>query len=131
MRIPQKEFTDELKRQIEYTETELQLYLEKWLLRYQPAFLQNYMVLDGGVDKEGTDPFQPDYRSSLVISISDENEELIDLQTIPIWTCERYFFGFPVAQNFPLSQGIGELLDESLEDIQEELQEYIENFLES
>ena len=130
MRFRQKEFTESLKREIEIKEMEIKGYVDNWLPRYQGLFLQEYKVLDAGIIKEGTDLFQPGYSSSLVVSICDDHEELIDVHTIPIWTCERLFLGLPVNQNLPGSRVAGELLDENLPDIKEELQAYIEDFIE-
>lgn len=129
MRFRQKEFNESLKQEIHRKEMEIIRYVESWLPRFQGLFLQEYKVLDAGVEKDGTDPFQPGYRSSLVVSICDDHGELIDLHNIPIWTCERLFLGLPVTQNLPGSRLVGDLLDEDLQDIQQELQAYIEDFI--
>ncbi|MDN7226758.1 hypothetical protein QWY15_05555 [Planococcus sp. N064] len=129
MRFRQKEFNESLKQEIHRKEMELTRYVESWLPRFQGLFLQEYKVLDAGVEKDGTDPFQPGYSSSLVVSICDDHGELIDLHNIPIWTCERLFLGLPVTQNLPGSRLVGDLLDEKLQDIQQELQAYIEDFI--
>ncbi|MBX0314874.1 hypothetical protein [Planococcus glaciei] len=129
MRFRQKEFSESLKQEIHRKEMELTRYVESWLPRFQGLFLQEYEVLDAGIEKVGTDPFHPGYSSSLVVSICDDHGELIDLHNIPIWTCERLFLGLPVTQNLPGSRLSGDLLDENLQDIQQELQAYIEDFI--
>lgn len=129
MKYRQKEFTDSLRYEIESKETELTRHIGQWLPRYQGMFLQQYKMLDAEITKEGTDPFQPGSSSSLVIAISDDSKELIDLHSIPIWTCERLFLGLPVNQKIPGSRIVGELLDENLHEINRELEEYIKDFL--
>ena len=129
MQFRQKEFTESLKQEIHRKEMELTRYVESWIPRFQDLFLQEYEVLDAGIEKVGIDLFQPGYRSSLVVNICDDHGELIDLHNIPIWTCERLFLGLPVTQNLPGSRLSGDLLDENLQDIQEELQAYIEDFI--
>jgi hypothetical protein len=131
MRFQQKEFTESLKQDIEKIEAELKRDLENWLPHYQDEFLQNYRILEAGIEKEGTDRFLPGAKSSLYIKVSDDYHELIDMHVITIWTCERYFLGIPITQHLPGSKLAGELLDLHPAQIKEELQAYIENFIQT
>ncbi|QGS68513.1 hypothetical protein CV093_08165 [Oceanobacillus sp. 143] len=93
------------------------------------VFAKKNLDFDAGFNKEGNNPFKPDYSSSVSIGIADKNGELIDLHIIKIWECERSLLGMPISKNIPGSRIIGELLDESLEEVKEELKEYIEEVL--
>ncbi|PWA11984.1 hypothetical protein DCC39_08335 [Pueribacillus theae] len=128
MKFRQKDFSEELKGKIRNTELALKSHVEKLLSSYKPIFAEKNVDFDAGFDREGNDPFQPGYRSSVSIGIS-ENDELIDLHLLKIWECDRYIVGVPTAKNIPGSKIIGELLDEPLEEVKKELKEYIEEVL--
>lgn len=129
MKYHQRDFNDELKEKIINTELALKDYIERVLSENKSVFAKKNLDFDAGFDKEGNDPFQPGYRSSISIGISDESDELIDLHLIKIWECDRYFLGIPISKNIPGSKIIGELLEESLAEVKEELKEYIEELL--
>jgi hypothetical protein len=131
MKYQQREFTEDLLENIRNTEVALKDHIGRLLLKYNPFFVKKNLDFDAGFYKEGNDPFMPEYRSSVSIGIAEENEELIDLHTINIWECNRYFFGMPTSKKIPGSKIIGELLDETIEDVKEELEEYIKDFLEN
>ncbi|AXI08820.1 hypothetical protein CUC15_07775 [Oceanobacillus zhaokaii] len=103
--------------------------MEKLLKENKSVFAKKNLDFDAGFNKEGNNPFKPDYSSSVSIGIADKNGELIDLHIIKIWECERSLLGMPISKNIPGSRIIGELLDESLEEVKEELKEYIEEVL--
>ncbi|MGM0923387.1 MAG: hypothetical protein ACQEWW_19615 [Bacillota bacterium] len=130
MRYYQKDFSEELLKTIITTEMALKGHIENLLLEYKPIFAKKNLDFDAGFYKEGNGPFMPEYNSSVSIGIAEENVEHIDLHTIKIWECNRYFLGMPNSKKIPGSKLIGELLDETIEDVKEELKEYINNFLE-
>ncbi|MDR7073540.1 hypothetical protein [Fictibacillus barbaricus] len=130
MKYQQKEFSEDLLEKIRNTEAALKDHIDRLLLKYKPVFAKKNLDFDAGFYKEGNDPFMTEYRSSISIGISEDNEELIDLHTINIWECNRYFLGMPTSKKIPGSKIIGELLDETIEDVKEELKEYINDFLE-
>ncbi|NLP52428.1 hypothetical protein [Bacillus sp. RO1] len=132
MKFHQKDFTEELKTKINNTESVLKEHNVELSKDYKSIFSKKKLILNVDFDKEGEDPFEPGYSSSLVLGVSDranKNGELMDLHRIKIWECERIFLGIPISANLPGSKIIGELLDESVEEIKEELKEYIEEFL--
>lgn len=125
MKYPEKEFTNDLKNTIKRKEIKLKSLMEKLLDENKPAFIKKGLVLEASFDREGSDPFQPGYISSISFGITDENGELIDLHTIGIWECDRYFLGMHISSNIPGSKVVGELVDETVDSIRIELQEYI------
>lgn len=129
MKYHQRDFNDELKEKIKNTELALKDHIERLLSENKSVFAKKNIDFDAGFDKEGNDPFQPGYRSSISIGISDESDEITDLHIIKIWECESYFLGMPISKNIPGSKIIGELLDESLVEVKVELKEYIEELL--
>jgi hypothetical protein len=130
MKYQQREFSEDLLEKIRNTEVALKDHIDRLLLKNKPVFVQKNLDFDAGFFKEGDDPFIPEYSSSVSIGIAEENDEVIDLHTIKIWECNRYFLGIPTSKKFPGSKIIGELLDETIEDVKEELKEYINDFLE-
>lgn len=132
MKYQQKDFTKELKIKIKNIESALKEHIEKLLNENKSVFSKKNLEFDADFNKEGDDPFNPGYSSSVAIGISDKtdkNGELIDLHIIKIWECERTLLGMPISKHIRGSKIIGELLDESLEEIKEELKEYIEEVL--
>lgn len=132
MKYQQKDFTEELKIKIKNIESALKEHIEKLLNENKSVFSKKNLEFDADFNKEGDDPFNPGYSSSVAIGISDKtdkNGELIDLHIIKIWECERTLLGMPISKHIRGSKIIGELLDESLEEIKEELKEYIEEVL--
>jgi hypothetical protein len=129
LKYHRRDFNEELKEKIENTELALKDHIERLLSENKSVFAKKNLDFDAGFDKEGNDAFQPGYRSSISIGISDESDELIDLHIIKIWECDRYFLGIPISKNVPGSKIIGELIDESLVEVKEELKEYIEGLL--
>lgn len=129
MKYHQRDFNDELKEKIKNTELALKDHIKRLLSENKSVFDKKNLDFDAGFDKEGDDPFQPGYGSSISIGISDESDEHIYLHIIKIWECDRYFLGLPISKNIPGSKIIGELLEESLVEVKEELKEYIEELL--
>jgi hypothetical protein len=132
MKYQQKDFTDELGIKIKNTELALKEHMDTLLSKNKPVFAKKNLEFDADFSREGNDPFQPGYSSSIAIGISDKNDksgELIDLHLIKIWECERSLLGMPISRNIPGSKIIGELLDETLDEVKEELKEYIEELL--
>jgi hypothetical protein len=130
MKYQQREFTEDLLEQTINIENALKDHIHDLLFKYKPVFAKKNIDFVGGLYKEGNDPFIPVYCSSISIGVAEGNGELIDLHTIKIWECNRYFLGIPTSKEFPGSKIIGELLDETIEDVKEELREYINGFLE-
>jgi hypothetical protein len=129
LRYAESQFDNELRQKIESTEIALQTHIENLLKEYKPFFSKLKLDLDAEFEREGSNPFQPGYNSSVSIGIIDIDGEVPYFRDINIWQCERFFLGLPVSINIPGSKVTGELLDESIEDIKEELKEYIEEIL--
>ncbi|MFD2992479.1 hypothetical protein ACFS5O_12610 [Fictibacillus nanhaiensis] len=129
MKYDQKEFSDELLKEIRNIETTLKDNINSLLLKYKPIFNTKNLVFDGEFHIQGDHPFTPQYVSSISIGISEEKEELIDLHTIKIWECYRSFLGMPISKRIPGSKIVGELLDETLDEVKEELKDYIADHL--
>ncbi|KAB7672066.1 hypothetical protein [Bacillus sp. B1-b2] len=129
MKYQQKDFTEELRKKIETTESSLKKHTEKLLNDYKSIFVKQNLEFDADFDKEGEDPFMPGYISSVAIVISDKNGDIIDLRIINIWECKLTLLGMRVLNNIPGSKISGELLNESFEEINEELKDYIEDVL--
>ncbi|WP_053363543.1 hypothetical protein [Bacillus sp. FJAT-27251] len=129
MRYEQVQFSDELKQRIEHTERALQSYIDALLSEYKQAFADLELEFEAGLEREGTDPFQPGYNSSVSIGIIDIDGEVPYIHFINIWQCERTFLGLPISMNIPGSKVTGEMLDETIEEIKEELKEFLEEVL--
>ncbi|ANC77555.1 hypothetical protein ABE65_012405 [Fictibacillus phosphorivorans] len=129
MKYDQKEFSEELLKEIRNIETTLKDNIDFLLLKYRPIFNTKNLVFDGEFHIQGDHPFTPQYVSSISIGISEEKEELIDLHTIKIWECYRSFLGMPISKKIPGSKIVGELLDETLEEVKEELVDCITDLL--
>ncbi|MGD6795989.1 hypothetical protein [Metabacillus indicus] len=131
MKVHQKDFSEALLTKIITAETAMKRLIERLLFENKSAFAEKKLDLHGEFYKEGNDPFLPEYSSSLLIGVSEENGELIDLHTIKIWECHRSFLGMTTSKKIPGSTISGELLDESVEDVESELVEYMSDFLEN
>ncbi len=129
MKYHQRDFNGELIEEIKDTELALKDHIERLLNEHKSVFAKKNMNFDARFDKEGNDPFQPGYCSSISIGISDESGELTDLHIIKIWECDHYFLGVPISKNIPGNKIIGELLEESFVEVKVELKEYIEELL--
>lgn len=129
MKYLQKDFSASLLEVIKNKELELKDLSKKLLEQYKSVLAQKNFNLDTSFDKEGGDPFEPGYSSYVSLGISEMNGDLIDLHTIKIWNCERYFFGIPTTKKIPGSRIIGELLDETYEEMKEEFNELIQEYL--
>lgn len=128
MKYLQRDFTPELRAKIEDTERVLKNHIELVLRENKSVFAEGN--LDLSFHREGKDPFEPGYSSSILIGAVDENGELIGLHIINIWESERIFLGLPISKNIPGSKVIGELIGESLEEVKLEIKEYMEEQLE-
>jgi hypothetical protein len=132
MKYHQRDFNEELKQKIKTIEQTLKDYAEELLSEYKPVFAKKKLKFDVGLDKNGEDPFQPGYLSSVSIGVTDEtdeSDELMDFHMIRIWECDRYFLGLLISKNIPGCKIIGELMDDSVEEIKTDLKEYIEEML--
>lgn len=129
MKYTQKQFTPELLNHIKQTEQSLGSMLEKITQLYKKKFRNIALQLESSLDREGTNPFDPGYRSSISIGISETGGDLLDLHTIVIWECQRTFLGLPTGKNIPGSKIIGELLEETIKEIKAELVEYLDEHL--
>jgi len=129
MKYTQKQFTPELLNHIKQTEQSLGSLLEKITQPYKNKFQNIALQLESSLDREGTNPFDPGYLSSLSIGIRETGGDLLDLHTIVIWECQRTFLGLPTSKNIPGSKISGELVDETIKEIKAELREYLEEHL--
>ncbi|MGG0240510.1 hypothetical protein [Bacillus rhizoplanae] len=125
MRYSHKDFSTNLLLKIKEMEHALKEPTELLLEKYKPVFTEKNLDFDIELVIEGKDHFVPEYNSFVVAGISEENE-LLDLYTIPIWKCERTFLGLPTLRNIPGCRIVGEFIDESIEQVLEELKEHIE-----
>ncbi|MCP1399799.1 hypothetical protein CN988_26245 [Bacillus thuringiensis] len=130
MNYKEKEFTLDLKEKIINIEQKLRNVSVQLLQKYAPLFVKKDMELFIELEKSKKDTFEIGYKSSILLAVTDAQGDMIDFYTIPIWECNRHFFGLPVSINLPGSKVMGELIDESEKDIQIELREHLEEFLE-
>ncbi|KXY35720.1 DoxX [Bacillus cereus] len=130
MNYKEKEFTLDLKEKIVNIEQKLRNVSVLLLQNYAPLFIKKDMELFIELEKSKKDTFEIGYKSSILLGVTDAQGDMIDFYTIPIWECNRHFFGLPVSINLPGSKVIGELIDESEKDIQIELRKHLEEFLE-
>ncbi|MED0906273.1 hypothetical protein CN327_21860 [Bacillus cereus] len=130
MNYKEKEFTLDLKEKIVNIEQKLRNVSVQLLQNYAPLFIKKDMELFIELEKSKKDTFEIGYKSSILLGVTDAQGDMIDFYTIPIWECNRHFFGLPVSINLPGSKVIGELIDESEKDIQIELRKHLEEFLE-
>ncbi|PEA26664.1 hypothetical protein CN923_12715 [Bacillus cereus] len=130
MNYKEKEFTLDLKDKIVNIEQKLRNVSVQLLQNYAPLFIKKDMELFIELEKSKKDTFEIGYKSSILLGVTDAQGDMIDFYTIPIWECNRHFFGLPVSINLPGSKVIGELIDESEKDIQIELRKHLEEFLE-
>jgi hypothetical protein len=129
MKYNQKDFSASLIEEIKNKELEFNNLSEELIDQYKSVLAQKNFNLDTSFDIEGEDPFEPGYSSYLSLGIAEKNGDLIDLHTIKIWNCERYFLGIPTTKKIPGSRIIGELLDETYEEVKEEVNEFIQEYL--
>lgn len=130
MNYKEKEFTLDLKEKIINIEQKLRNVSVQLLQKYAPLFVKKDMELFIELEKSKKDTFEIGYKSSILLAVTDAQGDMIDFYTIPIWECNRHFFGLLVSINLPGSKVMGELIDESEKDIQIELREHLEEFLE-
>lgn len=82
MKYQQKDFTEELRKKIENTESALEKHTEKLLNDYTTIFTKKNLKFEADFDIEGENPFMPGYISSVAIVISDENGDINKLRVI-------------------------------------------------
>lgn len=129
MKYHQKDFSASLMELITNKELELNDLSKNLLEQYKTVLAQKNFKLDTSFDKEGEDPFKPGYSSYISLGISEKSGDLIDLHTINVWNCERFFLGIPTTKKLPGSRIIGELLDETYEEVKDEFNEFIQEYL--
>lgn len=130
MNYKEKEFTLDLKEKIINIEQKLRNVSVQLLQKYAPLFVKKDMELFIELEKSKKDTFEIGYKSSILLAVTDAQGDMIDFYTIPIWECNRHFFGLLVSINLPGSKVMGELIDESEKDIEIELREHLKGFLE-
>ncbi|EOW9530202.1 hypothetical protein ACO11K_004018 [Bacillus cytotoxicus] len=130
MNYKEKEFTLDLKEKIVTIEQKLRNVSVLLLQKYTPLFVKENMELFIEFEKSKKDTFEIGYKSSLLLGVTDAQGDMIDFYTIPIWECNRHFFGLPISINLPGSKIIGGLINESEKDIQIELKKHLEESLE-
>lgn len=126
MKYQQNDFNDELRSKITDMELKLQKHSEQLKSHYEPLFAEKSLEFDAVFDREGSNPFEPGYSSSITLGMFSKETELIHI--VWIWQCERFLWGQLISRTFPGSKVSGELLDESYEDILEELHEVTEEY---
>lgn len=129
MKYHQKDFSASLLEEIKNKELVLKNLSKELLDQYKSVLAQKNFNFDTSFDKEGEDPFKPGYSSYISLGLAEKSGDPIDLHTIQIWNCERFFLGIPTTKKIPGSQIIGELLDETYEEVKEEFNEYIQEYL--
>lgn len=96
MRFQYKDFTPQLKAEIEGIEQELKEQAERLLREHKVPFSKKGLMLEFAFDQQGIDVFQPGYSSSISAGFTDKSGDLIDLKIIKIWECEHSFLGMPI-----------------------------------
>ncbi|SFA70981.1 MULTISPECIES: hypothetical protein [unclassified Bacillus (in: firmicutes)] len=129
MKIPQKDFNQELRKTIDGYEKQLENDLFSLERKYKIFFLQKQQKIEVSFDREGQNPFESGYSSSISLGIIDEDGELVDLLKINIWECNYLFLGLPMSRMIPGAKLVGELVDESVKEIRHEIRDYLEEFL--
>ncbi|MCU7665550.1 MULTISPECIES: hypothetical protein [Bacillus cereus group] len=130
MKYTERDFTLELKENIQCMEKEIERISFKLFKDYSHLYIEKNMELNMGLVKCKENPFETGYDSSLAIAILDEEKEMIEFHYITIWKCERIFLGMSIQSNILGSKKVGELVDESCYEIEEELKEQLEEYLE-
>ncbi|MCU5173191.1 MULTISPECIES: hypothetical protein [Bacillus cereus group] len=129
MKYTERDFTLELKENIQCMEKEIERISLKLYKEYSYLYIEKNMELDMEFARGKENPFEVGYYSSVAIAILDEEKEMIEFHDIPIWKCERIFLGMSIQSNIFGSKKVGELVDESCDEIEEELKEQLEEFL--
>ncbi|WP_373229624.1 hypothetical protein [Cohnella sp.] len=122
-------FTFDLKERIAKLERELLNICDSLLKKYQPLFAEKNLLFEIELRREGNDPFEPGYDSSVLLFIVSDKVDEVKFHLVPIWECQRAFWGLPVSKNVPGSRIFGELVDETVEEINSELEENIMELL--
>ncbi|HDR6267800.1 hypothetical protein ACS4JF_01205 [Bacillus thuringiensis] len=130
MKYTERDFTLELKENIQCMEKEIERMSLKLYKEYSHLYIEKNMELDMGFAREKENPFEVGYYSTVAIAILDEEKEMIKFRDITIWKCERIFLGMSIQSNILGSKKVGELADESCYEIEEELKEQLEEYLE-
>ncbi|SFK02592.1 MULTISPECIES: hypothetical protein [unclassified Bacillus (in: firmicutes)] len=126
MKYSYKEFSPSLLAQIKEIEESLKEPIALLLKKYKSVFAEKNIDFGAGLEIEGENHFTPGYNSVVVIGITEEDDELLDLYMITIWKCERTWLGMPVSKNIPGCKITGELVEESVKEVLLELEEHIE-----
>jgi hypothetical protein len=129
MEYTAKQFTPQLEKSIHTVENSLQELLMSIYKKYKEAFEKKGVQLSIDVIREGENPFQPGYHTTIQVSIL-EKDEFLDGLFIPIWHCVRTFFGIRSSRRLPGSKITGELMEETEEEITKEVVAYLERQLE-
>ena len=129
MEYTAKQFTPQLEQHIHTVERSMQELLKSIYAQYKEAFEKKGMELSVGVIREGENPFQPGYHTTIQVGIL-EKDEFLDSLFIPIWHCVRTFWGIRSSRKLPGSKITGELLEETEEEITKEVVGYLEMQLE-
>nr|WP_242435382.1 hypothetical protein [Bacillus cereus] len=107
MNYKEKEFTLDLKEKIINIEQKLRNVSVQLLQKYAPLFVKKDMELFIELEKSKKDTFEIGYKSSILLAVTDAQGDMIDFYTIPIWECNRHFFGLPSFDKSPWKQSNG------------------------
>lgn len=129
MKYKERDFTLELKEKIQCMEKEIERIPLELYKEYSHLYIEKNMELFIELIRYKEGPFETGYSSSISIDVLDEEGEMTEFYTVPIWECCNYFLGVPLQIRFWGSKLSGELVDESYCEIEEELKERLEEFL--
>ncbi|PHC89969.1 hypothetical protein COF42_07755 [Bacillus wiedmannii] len=129
MKYKEQDFTLELKEKIQCMEKETERISFKLFKDYSHLYIEKNMELFIELIRDEEDPFETGYYSSISIAVLDEEGEMTEFYTVPIWECCNYFLGVPLQIRFWGSKLSGELVDETYCEIEGELKERLEEFL--
>ena len=98
MKYTERDFTLELKENIQCMEKEIERISLKLYKEYSYLYIEKHGVRYG-ICAGKENPFEVGYYSSVAIAILDEEKEMIEFHDIPIWKCERIFLGISIQSN--------------------------------
>lgn len=126
MKYSHREFSLRLLSEIKEIEQSLKEPIALLVEKYKPVFAEKNIDFDAGLEIEGENHFTPGYNSVVVMGITEEDGELLDLYMVTIGKCERTWLGMPVSKNIPGCKITGELVKESVKEVLLELEEHID-----
>ncbi|EJV60651.1 hypothetical protein IEO_03850 [Bacillus wiedmannii] len=92
MKYKEQDFTLELKEKIQCMEKETERISFKLFKDYSHLYIEKNMELFIELIRDKEDPFETGYSSSISIAVLDEEGEMTEFYTVPIWECCNYIF---------------------------------------